>query len=379
MILTQPDAEYAANVFTEFFANFERIDDYMRQIKMERMDSMPFTLPGMGPEEDMFTDFDMHPKDMEFTIGTTPLDQFMSYMNITTSAIVEASIPGKMMNWVVREKNSGMVVGMIRFGSPTINSRPRNEWLGKPLDTMNGEVMKRFNKTCIMGFSIVPAQPFGFNYLGGKLLAAICTSHTVRETLNKKYDANICMFETTSLYGNAKGGVSMYSGMKPLLIGNGQTDSNFAPLINDEKYRTLSDWFTKRNGGEQLVPKDASSRKLKTQQKMVSIIKNSLKQYDMDAYTKFGQTFIDAKGLTQQKNSYYSTMGYDRESVKKYLNLETDTIIKADNYDRFSLEGVTDWWRKKATNRYENLKQDGRLRTVQETWNTNAKDIDIIR
>ena len=379
MILTQPDAEYAANVFTEFFANFERIDDYMRQIKMERMDSMPFTLPGMGPEEDMFTDFDMHPKDMEFTIGTTPLDQFMSYMNITTSAIVEASIPGKMMNWVVREKNTGMVVGMIRFGSPTINSRPRNEWLGKPLDTMNGEVMKRFNKTCIMGFSIVPAQPFGFNYLGGKLLAAICTSHTVRETLNKKYDANICMFETTSLYGNAKGGVSMYSGMKPLLIGNGQTDSNFAPLINDEKYRTLSDWFTKRNGGEQLVPKDASSRKLKTQQKMVSIIKNSLKQYDMDAYTKFCQTFIDAKGLTQQKNSYYSTMGYDRESVKKYLNLETDTIIKADNYDRFSLEGVTDWWRKKATNRYENLKQDGRLRTVQETWNTNAKDIDIIR
>ena len=175
MILTQPDAEYAANVFTEFFANFERIDDYMRQIKMERMDSMPFTLPGMGPEEDMFTDFDMHPKDMEFTIGTTPLDQFMSYMNITTSAIVEASIPGKMMNWVVREKNTGMVVGMIRFGSPTINSRPRNEWLGKPLDTMNGEVMKRFNKTCIMGFSIVPAQPFGFNYLGGKLLAAICT------------------------------------------------------------------------------------------------------------------------------------------------------------------------------------------------------------
>ena len=165
MILTQPDAEYAANVFTEFFANFERIDDYMRQIKMERMDSMPFTLPGMGPEEDMFTDFDMHPKDMELTIGTTPLDQFMSYMNITTSAIVEASIPGKMMNWVVREKNTGMVVGMIRFGSPTINSRPRNEWLGKPLDTMNGEVMKRFNKTCIMGFSIVPAQPFGFNSL----------------------------------------------------------------------------------------------------------------------------------------------------------------------------------------------------------------------
>ena len=92
MILTQPDAEYAANVFTEFFANFERIDDYMRQIKMERMDSMPFTLPGMGPEEDMFNNFDMHPKDMEFSIATAHRDQFMSYMDITTSAPVEADV-----------------------------------------------------------------------------------------------------------------------------------------------------------------------------------------------------------------------------------------------------------------------------------------------
>ena len=72
-------------------------------------------------------------------------------------------------------------------------------------------------------------------------------------------------------------------------------------------------------------------------------------------------------------------MGFDRESVKKYLNLESDTIVKADNFDRFSLEGVTDWWRKKATNRYETLKADGRLRSVIETWNTNADDIDIIR
>ena len=37
-----------------------------------------------------------------------------------------------------------------------------------------------------MGFVIVPTQPFGFNYLGGKLLSALCCSHEVREKLNKK-------------------------------------------------------------------------------------------------------------------------------------------------------------------------------------------------
>ena len=38
--------------------------------------------------------------------------------------------------------------------------------------TLLGNVpeLTSFNKTTIMGFVIVPTQPFGFNYLGGKLL-----------------------------------------------------------------------------------------------------------------------------------------------------------------------------------------------------------------
>ena len=90
-----------------------------------------------------------------------------------------------------------MVAGMIRLGSPTINSKPRNDWLGNPLDSLNPKIMERFNNSAIMGFNIVATQPFGFNYLGGKLLAAICCSHFTRDALNKKYDSNFCMFETT--------------------------------------------------------------------------------------------------------------------------------------------------------------------------------------
>lgn len=376
MILSKKDAYYAANVFTEFFGNFNRIDDYMRTVKMERMKTFPTPLFGMGPESDLFDRFDIHPNDMEFSIGECRQDQFMSYMEITTSAPVESSIPGKQVLWLVKEKNTGMVVGMIRFGSPTINSRPRNEWLGKPLNTHDPEVMKRFNNSVIMGFNIVPTQPFGFNYLGGKLLAGICCSHKIRRELNKKYNANICMFETTSLYGSSKSS-SMYDGMRPFLRFNGLTDSNFAPLINDNNFRKLNDWFKERNGGDYLVPADASSRKLKTQTKMVSIIKSSLKQYDMDTYTKFCQTFSDALDLTQKKRSYFSTYGYT--NVPQYLNLETDTLVKKENFDRFELDHIFDWWRNKAGKRYESLKKDDRLRSVVETWNINAGDIDIIR
>lgn len=377
MILNKEDALYAANVFTEFFANFDRIDDYMRTIKLERMGRTDFnSLPGFGPEEDIFNKFDMHPRDMEFSVYQPTQSEFMQFMEITTSAPCESSIPGKQLCWMVREKNTGMVVGMIRFGSPTINSRPRNLWLGKPLDTLNPDVMKRFNQSVIMGFNIVPTQPFGFNYLGGKLLAAICCSHYSRDAVNKKYDANICMFETTSLYGSTKA-TSQYDGMKPFLRHNGLTDSNFAPLINDDKYLRLMAFFTERNDGVPIIDPQASSKKLKAQTKMVGIIKNSLKSIDESAYKKFCESFSNAKALTEQKRSFYSTYGY--ENVQQYLNLETDTLVKKENYDRFSLEGVIEWWRNKASTRYETLKNDNRLRTEVESWNVNAEKIDIIR
>ena len=118
------------------------------------------------------------------------------------------SVPGKNLKIGVKEKKSNKWVGFIRAGSPVINMKPRNTMLGHVPDLVT------FNKTAIMGFVIVPSQPFGYNYLGGKLLAAICCSHWVREKLNDKYGMNLSLFETTSLYGNSKSS-SQYDGMKP--------------------------------------------------------------------------------------------------------------------------------------------------------------------
>ena len=376
MILNRNDALYAANVFVDYFASFGRIDDYLRRVKLERMSNYPTSLPGMGPQDDMFNNFSMHPNDMEFECREVSNEIFVNYLEIVTSHAVEVSVPGKSIKWVVYEKNSGQIAGFIRLGSPTINSKPRNMFLGKPLDTMNKEVMKRFNDSTIMGFIIVPTQPFGFNYLGGKLLASICCSHLTKDALDKKYGGPFCMFETTSLYGTTKSS-SQYDGMKPFLRHKGETISDFAPLINDDNFRRLNDWFKEKNDGQPLIDKDASSRKLKTQTKMISIIKASLKGVDDVAYNKFVKTYIDAKGLTEQKRSYMSDYGYD--NVKEYMNMETDVLRKKDNFDRYSFDGVVDWWRKKAVNRFENLKNDGRLRTELETWNMNASEIDIIR
>ena len=191
VILSKSDSLYASQIFIDYYAGFDRIDDYLRKVKLERIEQMPSSLPGMGPEDDMFSDFTMHPHEMDFEVRVLSNELFDNYIEIVTSHALEKSIPGKTLKWVVYEKNTNKIVGFIRFGSPTINSKPRNEMLGRPLDTMNKEIMKRFNDSVIMGFTIVPTQPFGYNYLGGKLLALLCVSHFARETLNEVFEKDI--------------------------------------------------------------------------------------------------------------------------------------------------------------------------------------------
>ena len=281
------------------------------------------------------------------------------------------SIPGKTLKLAVKEMNTGKFVGFMRFGSPVINCKPRNDMLGNVPD------LKVFNKTAIMGFVIVPCQPFGFNYLGGKLLAAICCSHATRRMLNKKYDTKFCLFETTSLYGNLKG-ASMYDGMRPYLRYKGDTQSKFLLTLGEEIYPELKEWFTERNDGEELIHKGASSRKLKMQTKMVQIIKASLKEHDTTAYNMFITAMEKATGVTTQKRFYMSEYGYS--NVRDVLLGKTETLNKAENYDRFELENVTKWWRKLATKRYNNIIADGRIRNNLEVWNADTMNsIDIVR
>lgn len=373
-VISLEDAQYAAQYFIDYYTGMNGdITTYMRMNKLASMDLRDNTLPDMGPEDDMFSDFTMRPEDMEISIEECSMSKFVYYINTISSHINEASVPGKVMLLMVREKQTGKLIGLIRLGSPSINSKPRNQWLGTPLNSMDADMMHRFNQSVMMGFVIVPTQPFGYNYLGGKLLAAICCTHEVREMVNKKWGRDICAFETTSLYGSSKT-ASQYDGMKPFLRFTGLTESNFVPMIMGEKFQFIHDWFRDKVGGELIDPK-ATSKKMKQQSRMVKIMKKSLgedplRQQLDDAL----QTGLE---MQEQKRSFVSTYGHT--GVPEFLSMKTDSINKAENYDRFYLENVLDWWSKKATKRYDALVSDGRLRTRLETWTCNPEEIDIIR
>ena len=374
MILNNQDATWAMNYFIEYFGQYERIDQYLKEQKLEQVKNFPFQLPGMADEDEFYQNFDISPEDMKFSVTEPNGQVFDRMLNKTSSHTNMSSIPGKSIRLLVTETTTNTIVGFIRLGSPVINSKPRNEYLGRPLQTTDLKEMGRFNNSAIMGFVIVPTQPFGYNYLGGKLLAAICCSHFVRDILNKKYDTNICLFETTSLYGSSKSS-SQYDGMKPYLRYKGLTDSNFLPLLHGEAFKKMNTWFTDRNG-EPLVDPEASSRKLKTQTKMVSIIKESLKKHDTNLHDKFSKFVNKTRDLTEKKRFYMSDYGY--ENVPQYLKGETDELKQGIHYDKFTLDNTIKWWQKLATKRYNKLKGNNSIRNELEIWHDKA-EIQIIR
>jgi len=367
-MITKENALHCAKVFEDYFGNFNRVDEYMRDQKLNSLSGLS-TNPLFPIEDDLFSDFTMHPKDMDFEVLEIPQEKWENLLNITSSHI-NISPVGRQIRLAVLEKNTGKIVGFIRLGSPVINMKPRNEMLGQVF-TQKPEWSKRFNGSAMMGFVIVPAQPFGYNYLGGKLLAAICTSHEVREILNKKYGMNLCLFETTSLYGSSKT-VSQYDGMKPYIRYKGLTDSDFIPMMHGKAYDDLRTYVEDVVGD--IVDNDASSKKLKTTMKIISLTKAALKG------STEGDTFIatieKAKGLTEQKRYYISDYGF--KNMVDYVNCKTDVLIPGENYEKHSLVNLIEWWRNKAVNRYATLYNEKRLKTELEIW-TSGKNIQIIR
>ena len=371
MIISEADATWAADEFINYFGNFTSIEDYLRFVKRELV---PKTNPLMSHEDEFFNE-DISPEEMEFEIrfigdrfpNSLPQDHYKNLLAAVSSHNNESNIPGRELRWMVYEKRTQKIVGFIRFGSPTINSKPRNLWLGQPAN------LSLLNRHTAMGFVIVPSQPFGYNFLGGKLLALLCVSHFARETLNKVFEKDIALFETTSLYGSTTS-ASQYDGLKPFFRYKGLTESKFLPLLHDRVFHKLHDRFTLLNNNTPLTDNKASSKKMKRQTKMIASIKKSLK--DENKLQHFNSVIEMAFGLTQKKRFYISDYGYG--NVREVIRGDQDKLVRGQNWDKFYLDNIISWWKRKATKRYETLKRDGRFRDKVELWSQDD-DIQIIR
>ena len=91
---------------------------------------------------------------------------------------------------------------------------------------------------------------------------------------------------------------------------------------------------------------------------------------------EFNAVITMAFGLTQKKRFYISDYGY--QNVREVIRGDEDKLIRGQNWDKFYLDNIISWWKRKSGKRYEKLKQEGRFRDKVELW-TEDDNIQIIR
>ncbi len=117
---------------------------------------------------------------------------------------------GRIQRHFVVDKKTRRYLGVISLASDFMALTPRDEWIG-----WNSAIRQEpKGKLCFtaMASSLVPTQPFGYLYTGGKLITYLACSDVACRRWNKKYkEQHLLGITTTSLYG---GGATQYSGMK---------------------------------------------------------------------------------------------------------------------------------------------------------------------
>ena len=314
-----------------------------------------------------FFNQDWNPKDFKINFEPIGQKEFLQMVTCIASFPVESQM-GRRFYFVV--KSNDFILGFIRINSPVISLSNRNNWFETTL------APSQINQHMMNGSVIVPVQPFGYNYLGGKLLTLVCMSNEMSEIIREK-TPDYCFFETTSLYGSLKPS-SQYDGMKPFLRGFGLTQSELLMYphndIFNELRREIEPVYGKPEFKGRVTDTSKSSPKQSEFNSLISILGKNLKFYDVDRYNEFQILKKEHMRTKTQKGYYYSCLGY--KNVKEHII--TGIPLIEDNRSRFDLKTLQEWWVRKATNRYENLKAEKKFRTELEDYR--IRDVvDMIR
>lgn len=179
---------------------------------------------------------------------------------------------GRNLNYIVRDKVTKKYLGVICISSDFLDLTPRDNHIGwsRELKTQG----RMINHTAI-GSTIVPLQPLGFNYVGGKLLALLCLTDPIQQKWEELYKDKLVGVTTTSLYGKTKaGGLSQYDNLdywQPMGFTSGSV--SFEPM-NDTRFM-IRDWLKEnhtRKYFEWYVAKKPSGQPHKRDHKNRSLI-----------------------------------------------------------------------------------------------------------
>jgi len=178
---------------------------------------------------------------------------------------------GRNLFYVLTDEVTGKYLGVICISSDFLDLTPRDNAIGWSRDVKTQQHM--INHTAI-GSTIVPLQPLGFNYMGGKLLALMCLSDTVQADWKRQYGDTLVGVTTTSLYGKTKaGGLSQYDGLEhwnPMGFSSGSvafepsrsTKKIVFDWIKENHTRKYFEWWEAKNTQGLPLKRDHKNRSL---------------------------------------------------------------------------------------------------------------------
>ena len=249
--------------------------------------------------------------------------------------------PGRLLRFKVQDKKDGKTLGVISCGSDFTTLGVRDDLIG--WSDLHKYDKHKLNHTSVVS-SIVPVQPFGFNLLGGKLLACISTGEGVRECWNDKYGDVLVGNTTTSLYGD----YSMYNSI-PLWKKLGHSRGEILIKPDKEIYDYWKD-FVKLNYPD--LYKEAIS-KTSPKQNVLNLIYKILGINGSDYKNEFNRGVYFS-------SFYENTNEFLTDKIK-----EKDLVLK----DKFkSDEWFLNWWKEKAIRRYTKLFKEGRIQENTPLW-----------
>ncbi len=253
--------------------------------------------------------------------------------------------PGRFVRFLVIDKNSKKYLGVISIASDVISITDRDKYLGW---TSENRLKDRKLVFSSIGSCIMSTQPFGFNFLGGKLIACLCTSDVVRDTWQRLYGQTLVGMTTTSLYGS----YSMYNSLNRWWHKCGVSSGKILIKPDQSCYDVWHDWIKKNNKEEY--------DKAMTQKEGISgpVTAAKLRTLSM---------IMEACEL-KQKNY---THGYERgvyyscfyENTKEFLqNKIKESELKMKPLFEGGVNSIMEWWRPKAIERYRRLYEDSNIK-----------------
>lgn len=174
-----------------------------------------------------------------------PFQKHWEILRTLVSSARNDGVIGRALRFLVRDKKTKTYLGVICISSEMPLIKARNDAIGWDINkhfVSGGKIENLAN-----GQTIVPTQPFGTGFLGGKLLALLCLSDVVANAWEEMYGKKLVGVGTTSLYGDSKQGGSQYDNLSPYWTTlNGFTSGKTPLKLSDEIFFQMRDWMKLR-------------------------------------------------------------------------------------------------------------------------------------